>query len=62
MGLLRESSTDYDTYYLDVITEAGKSPESYKILREGDKVSTRCHGIMFSEEYSNLPDIKYVIR
>ncbi|XP_071541156.1 tyrosine-protein kinase hopscotch [Panulirus ornatus] len=37
VGLLRESSTDYEKYFLDIITEADKPPVSYTIIKEGDK-------------------------
>ena len=41
VGLLRESSTDYDTFLLDVVVEANAPPYCYTILRQDDKVCVR---------------------
>lgn len=38
VGLLRESSSEYDTFLLDVIVEANAPPACYTILRQADKV------------------------
>ncbi|XP_045106296.1 tyrosine-protein kinase JAK2-like, partial [Portunus trituberculatus] len=38
VGLLRESSTEYDTFLLDVVVEANAPPHCYTILRQGDNV------------------------
>lgn len=41
VGLLRESSTEYDTFLLDVVMEANAPPATYTILRQGDKFHLR---------------------
>lgn len=41
VGLLRESSSEYDTFLLDVVVEANTPPACYTILRQADKFHLR---------------------
>ncbi|XP_042221339.1 tyrosine-protein kinase hopscotch-like [Homarus americanus] len=47
VGLLRESSTEYDTYYLDVVTDVNKPPVSHTILKEGNKFHLKDSDIIY---------------
>lgn len=46
VGLLRESSSEYDTFLLDVVMEANSPPVTYTILRQADKVRVSVYSVV----------------
>ncbi|XP_045617240.1 tyrosine-protein kinase hopscotch isoform X2 [Procambarus clarkii] len=58
VALLRESSTDYDTYYMDIVEEASKSQVSYTILKEGNKFRLKDSEVLYDSLSSMMKEFK----
>lgn len=58
VGLLRESSSDYNTYYLHVVEEANALPVLYTIFKEGNKFHLKDSEVLYDSLSSMVKEFK----